>query len=130
MQCTREHQTEEKASGGAHELRNRLGLKMCMMCPGTSYAEFIRMAHLPAQLADVDPIVASFCGGAVGVLSTLMLVEVNNSKTQAASRCIYCGVSMCLWLCQLQERINAAMEQQITSSYQVTYACQSCSASL
>lgn len=58
---------------------------------GTSYAEFIRMAHLPAQLADVDPIVASFCGGAVGVLSTLMLVEVNNSKTQAASRCIYCG---------------------------------------
>lgn len=50
------------------------------------------MAHLPAQLAEVDPIVASFCGGAVGVLSTLMLVEANNSKMQAAHRCIYCGV--------------------------------------
>ena len=31
--------------------------------------------HLPQQLAQVDPIVASFCGGAVGVLSTLMVVE-------------------------------------------------------
>ena len=60
---------------------------------GTSYAEFIRMAHLPEQLAEVDPIVASFCGGAVGVLSTLMLVEANNSKMQALNRCIYCGVS-------------------------------------
>lgn len=63
------------------------------------------MAHLPAQLAEVDPIVASFCGGAVGVLSTLMLVESNNSKMQAANRCIYCGVGhlpalsalMCRW---------------------------------
>ena len=62
------------------------------------------MAHLPAQLAEVDPIVASFCGGAVGVLSTLMLVEANNSKMQAANRCIYCGVgphpllSICLMM--------------------------------
>jgi len=28
----------------------------------------------------VDPIVASFTGGAVGVLSMLLLVEVNNAK--------------------------------------------------
>ncbi|KAK9808168.1 hypothetical protein WJX73_004208 [Symbiochloris irregularis] len=69
----------------APTLEVRLGLG------GTSYSEFIRSAHLPAQLADVDPIVASFCGGAVGVLSTLMLVESNNSKVQAANRCIYCG---------------------------------------
>ena len=65
----------------------------CCLPAGTSYAEFIRMAHLPAQLAEVDPIVASFCGGEVGVLSTLMLVEANNSKVQHANRCIYCGVS-------------------------------------
>ena len=48
--------------------------------------------HLPSQLAHVDPIVASFCGGAVGVLSTLMVVEANNSSEQASNRCIYCGV--------------------------------------
>ena len=35
---------------------------------------------------------ASFCGGAVGVLSTLMVVEANNSSIQASNRCIYCGV--------------------------------------
>ena len=46
--------------------------------------------HLPAQLAEVDPIVASFCGGAVGVLSTLLVVEVNNAKLQAKTRCVYC----------------------------------------
>lgn len=33
--------------------------------------------HLPAQLAEVDPIVASFCGGAVGVVSALLVVEVS-----------------------------------------------------
>lgn len=48
--------------------------------------------HLPSQLAQVDPIVASFCGGAVGVLSTLLLVEVNNAKLQAKTRCVYCEV--------------------------------------
>jgi len=48
--------------------------------------------HLPSQLAQVDPIVASFCGGAVGVLSTLLVVEVNNAKVQALARCVYCEV--------------------------------------
>ncbi|EIE18921.1 hypothetical protein COCSUDRAFT_6492, partial [Coccomyxa subellipsoidea C-169] len=57
---------------------------------GTSYEQFIRSMHLPAQLAEVDPIVASFCGGAVGVLSTLLVVEVNNAKLQAKTRCVYC----------------------------------------
>lgn len=42
----------------------------------------------------VDPIVASFCGGAVGVLSTLLVVEVNNKDRQAAQRCVYCEVGV------------------------------------
>ena len=39
--------------------------------------------HLPQQLAQVDPIVASFCGGAVGVLSTLMVVEARPQSSIA-----------------------------------------------
>lgn len=65
-------------------LEVRLGLG------GTTYQEFISSVHLPQQLAEVDPIVASFCGGAVGVLSALLLVEINNMKSQQASRCVYC----------------------------------------
>ncbi|KAL3133934.1 hypothetical protein ABBQ32_008382 [Trebouxia sp. C0010 RCD-2024] len=57
---------------------------------GTTYSEFIRMMHLPSQLAHVDPIVASFCGGAVGVLSAFMVVEANNAKAQEKRRCQYC----------------------------------------
>jgi hypothetical protein len=41
---------------------------------------------------------ASFCGGSVGVLSSLLLVEVNNFKKQLSSRCHYCkgtGYLMC-----------------------------------
>ena len=40
----------------------------------------------PAMLLQVDPIVASFSGGAVGVLSALLLVEVNNVKKQKKNR--------------------------------------------
>jgi hypothetical protein len=58
---------------------------------GTSYQEFIQGARLPAQLSEVDPIVASFCGGAVGVLSAFLLVEVKNVKAQQGARCIYCS---------------------------------------
>ena len=36
--------------------------------------------HLPSNLAAVDPIVAAFCGGSVGVLSALLVVEANNAK--------------------------------------------------
>ncbi|XVE63828.1 hypothetical protein DITRI_Ditri07aG0051800 [Diplodiscus trichospermus] len=57
---------------------------------GTSYADFIRSMHLPMQLSQVDPIVASFSGGAVGVISALMVVEVNNVKQQEHKRCKYC----------------------------------------
>lgn len=57
---------------------------------GTSYQDFIAGMHLPSQLSEVDPIVASFCGGAVGVLSALLLVEINNIKTQMQRRCVYC----------------------------------------
>lgn len=45
--------------------------------PGTSYIDFIHSLHLPEQLAKVDPIVASFCGGAVGVVSALLVIEVS-----------------------------------------------------
>ena len=65
-------------------LELRLGLG------GTTYLDFIRGAHLPQQLADVDPIVASFSGGAVGVLTTLLLIEVNNAREQVKKRCVYC----------------------------------------
>lgn len=57
---------------------------------GTSYADFIRSMHLPMQLSQVDPIVASFSGGAVGVISALMIVEINNVKQQEHKRCKYC----------------------------------------
>eukprot|EP00250_Pteridium_aquilinum_P010343 c19316_g1_i1 orf=227-1234(+) len=57
---------------------------------GTSYKDFIRLAHLPSQLSEVDPIVASFSGGAVGVISSLIVVEVNNVKRQEHNTCKYC----------------------------------------
>ncbi|KAL6008332.1 hypothetical protein ACLOJK_033841 [Asimina triloba] len=57
---------------------------------GTSYEDFIRSMHLPLQLSQVDPIVASFSGGAVGVISALMVVEINNVKQQEDKRCKYC----------------------------------------
>lgn len=71
---------------------------------GTTYSEFIRMMHLPSQLAHVDPIVASFCGGAVGVLSAFMVVEANNAKAQEKRRCQYCEVTLpcCLLTPSLQ----------------------------
>ena len=56
-----------------------------MQCTGTSYADFVRAMHLPSNLAAVDPIVAAFCGGAVGVLSALLVVEANNAKVSSAS---------------------------------------------
>ncbi|KAK9126346.1 hypothetical protein Scep_015192 [Stephania cephalantha] len=57
---------------------------------GTSYKDFITSVHLPLQLSLVDPIVASFSGGAVGVIAALMLIEVNNVKQQEKKRCKYC----------------------------------------
>jgi hypothetical protein len=40
--------------------------------------------------SEVDPIVASFSGGAVGVITSLMVVELNNVKQQEHKRCKYC----------------------------------------
>ncbi|XP_042504153.1 protein ORANGE-ORANGE, chloroplastic-like isoform X3 [Macadamia integrifolia] len=57
---------------------------------GTYYADFIRNVHLPMQLSQVDPIVASFSGGTIGVISALMVVEINNVKQQEDKRCKYC----------------------------------------
>ena len=57
---------------------------------GQSYAEFIDKIGLPTQLGLVDPIVASFVGGAVGVLSALLVVELNNVKEREKQTCFYC----------------------------------------
>ncbi|XP_059306113.1 protein ORANGE-LIKE, chloroplastic isoform X1 [Lycium ferocissimum] len=57
---------------------------------GTSYEDFIQNLHLPMQLSQVDPIVASFSGGAVGVISALMLIEANNVVQQEKKMCKYC----------------------------------------
>jgi hypothetical protein len=40
--------------------------------------------------SEVDPIVASFSGGAVGVITSLMVVELNNVKQQERKRYKYC----------------------------------------
>lgn len=45
---------------------------------------------LVSNCSQVDPIVASFSGGAVGVISALMIVEINNVKQQEHKRCKYC----------------------------------------
>ncbi len=64
---------------------------------GTSYIEFVESVGLPGQMAQVDPIGASFCGGAIGVLSTLLLVEESNIKKQQKTRCFYCKGTGCVW---------------------------------
>ena len=50
---------------------------------GTSYLDFIESVHLPRQLAMVDPIVASFTGGAVGAISAF---SSSRSKTLRSRR--------------------------------------------
>lgn len=57
---------------------------------GTSYLDFIESVHLPRQLALVDPIVASFTGGAVGAISAFFVIEINNFKEQERKVCMYC----------------------------------------
>jgi len=51
--------------------------------------------------SEVDPIVASFSRGAVGVITSLMVVELNNVKQQKHKRYKYChgtGTSSSLFL--------------------------------
>ena len=75
--------------------------------------------HLPQQLAQVDPIVASFCGGAVGVLSTLMVVEARPSvwtlRVMPAARASYCErqrlLADMLDTCSLRAQANNAKAQ-------------------
>lgn len=51
------------------------------------------------RISQVDPIVASFSGGAVGVISTLMLIEANNVEQQEKKRCKYCnGTGKCCFV--------------------------------
>lgn len=57
---------------------------------GQSYLDFIHSMNLPEQLAKVDPIVASFCGGAVGSLSTVLIFEISSIQAQQWNRCFYC----------------------------------------
>ena len=84
---------------------------------GQSYRDFIATMHLPGQLAAVDPIVASFCGGAVGVLSTLMVVEANNASQQARRRCFYC---------QVRRRSRSARMFLLNAAWSSTRWLQSC----
>ena len=52
---------------------------------------------LLSRFSQVDPIVASFSGGAVGVISALMLLEANNVEQHEKKRCKYCyGTGMCI----------------------------------
>jgi hypothetical protein len=48
------------------------------------------LSFFPDSCSQVDPIVASFSGGAVGVLSSLMIVELNNVSLQEEKKCHYC----------------------------------------
>ncbi|MBA0761671.1 hypothetical protein Gotri_024286 [Gossypium trilobum] len=50
----------------------------------------IKHISVGGECSQVDPIVASFSGGAVGVISALMVVEINNVKQQEHKRCKYC----------------------------------------
>lgn len=46
----------------------------------------------PPSHPQVDPIVASFCGGGVGVLTALLIVEANNAKMQVRTPFFSCDV--------------------------------------
>jgi hypothetical protein len=69
---------------------------------GTTYMDFIESVHLPRQLAMVDPIVASFTGGAVGAISAFFVIEIQNFKEQEKKLCMYCkgsGYLQCAECC-------------------------------
>ncbi|XP_047968113.1 protein ORANGE-LIKE, chloroplastic-like [Salvia hispanica] len=103
---------------------------------GTSYEDFISKMHLPMQLSQVDPIVASFSGGAVGVISALMLLEINNVEQQEKKRCKYChgtGYLSCARCSATGLRVS--VEPILTSATDrelnvpTTCRCQNCSGS-
>ncbi|XP_059668697.1 protein ORANGE-LIKE, chloroplastic isoform X2 [Cornus florida] len=102
---------------------------------GTSYEDFIRSMHLPLQLSQVDPIVASFSGGAVGVISALMLIEANNVEQQEKKRCKYChgtGYLACArcsasGVCLNIEPISATIASNHPLRAPTTQRCLNCS---
>ncbi|XP_059668698.1 protein ORANGE-LIKE, chloroplastic isoform X3 [Cornus florida] len=112
-----------------HVLELRLGIG------GTSYEDFIRSMHLPLQLSQVDPIVASFSGGAVGVISALMLIEANNVEQQEKKRCKYChgtGYLACArcsasGVCLNIEPISATIASNHPLRAPTTQRCLNCS---
>lgn len=66
---------------------------------------FSLLSNFSILCSEVDPIIASFSGGAVGVISALMVVEVNNVRQQEHKRCKYClgtGKPKALDLCLLE----------------------------
>lgn len=74
---------------GASQNRNRRPLTSSWIWVPTSFS---------LLLSQVDPIVASFSGGAVGVISALMLIEANNVVQQEKKKCKYCyGSGMFMW---------------------------------
>lgn len=83
---------------------------------GTSYEDFIHNLHLPEQLSQVDPIVASFSGGAVGVITALMLIEINNVGQQEKKRCKYCHGSGYLACARCSARGTCLSVEPISSS--------------
>ncbi|KAK8477918.1 hypothetical protein V6N13_042900 [Hibiscus sabdariffa] len=104
---------------------------------GTSYEDFIRNMHLPLQLSQVDPIVASFSGGAVGVISALMLIEANNVEQQEKKRCKYChgnGYLACArcsasGVCLSIDPISLSGASRQTLKVPTTERCLNCSGS-
>ncbi|KAJ8899621.1 hypothetical protein K2173_018595 [Erythroxylum novogranatense] len=102
---------------------------------GTSYEDFIHSIHLPLQLSQVDPIVASFSGGAVGVISALMLIEANNVEQQEKKRCKYChgtGYLACArcsarGVCLSIGPISLSIPSHHPSSMPITQRCINCS---
>ncbi|KAG6416600.1 hypothetical protein SASPL_124033 [Salvia splendens] len=84
----------------------------------------------------VDPIVASFSGGAVGVISALMLLEINNVEQQEKKRCKYChgtGYLSCArcsasGLCvSIEPIVTSATDRPLNAP--TTRRCQNCSGS-
>lgn len=82
---------------------------------GTSYAQFIDSIGLPATLGHVDPIVASFTGGAVGVITCLLFIEINNVQEQARKDCVYCNGKGYLGCAQCQGSGRLIVEGKSTA---------------
>ncbi|GAB2272162.1 hypothetical protein Dimus_006982 [Dionaea muscipula] len=102
---------------------------------GTSYEDCIRSLHLPLQLSQVDPIVASFVGGSVGVISALMIIEASNVVRQEKKRCKYChgtGYLACAGcfasgMCLKIEPVSLFGDSDRPLRVPTTERCQSCS---